>query len=87
MSFATMSIYISTKRLWSCSLPAGDLRTGFAELSAAVEAFAARGDVTLLGQGFGALLALHVALRVRRRLKGLVLVEPRQGKSQGPGKR
>ena len=44
-----------------------------------MEAFAlGAGEVTLLGDGFGALLALHVAFRMQRRLKGLVLVEPRR---------
>eukprot|EP00930_Biecheleria_cincta_P035546 TRINITY_DN24447_c0_g2_i1.p1 TRINITY_DN24447_c0_g2~~TRINITY_DN24447_c0_g2_i1.p1 ORF type:complete len:723 (-),score=123.82 TRINITY_DN24447_c0_g2_i1:31-2199(-) len=67
--------------LWCCALPAGEQHTGLAQLEESVvawlEAQLERDEqVVLLGNSFGSLLALKLAFRFGRRLKGLVLVNP-----------
>lgn len=65
--------------LWRCFLPEGDKRTVFAQLQSAVQAWVqkqGKRQVILMGEGFGALLALAVTLRLGRQVKGLVLVNP-----------
>ncbi|CAE7255845.1 unnamed protein product [Symbiodinium necroappetens] len=83
------SLVDSFEPLWRCTLPAEDRKTGFAELAQAVEEWlrqqVAEGRrVVLLGDGFGGLLALAVALQLGRALKGLVLVNPATGLVQKP---
>lgn len=80
---------VDSFELWRCTLPAEDRKTGFAQLAQAVEEWlrkqVAEGRrVVLVGDGFGGLLALAVALRLGRALKGLVLVNPATGLSQKP---
>jgi len=67
--------------LWCCTLPAGEQQTGLAQLEESVVAWLElrleRDErVILLGNSFGSLLALKLAFRFGRRLKGLVLVNP-----------
>lgn len=67
--------------LWCCTLAAGEDQTGLAQLEETVAAWLEvqlerHEQVILLGDGFGSLLALKLAFRFGRRLKGLVLVNP-----------
>ena len=74
-------------RLWCCSLPDGDVKTGFAQLLRSMELWLqSKGSqrVTLIGEGFGGLLALALALRLGRSLKGLMMVNPATGVVQQP---
>eukprot|EP00438_Fugacium_kawagutii_P036493 Skav206820 [mRNA] locus=scaffold4354:99715:103264:+ [translate_table: standard] len=74
-------------KLWSCFLPSNDVKTGFAELSRSIELWLNRKGpqrVILLGEGFGGLLALSLALRFGRSLKGLAMINPATGFVQQP---
>ncbi|CAK9019204.1 Acyltransferase-like protein At1g54570 [Durusdinium trenchii] len=73
--------------LWSCSLAEDDVKTGFAELLRSIEMWLRRKGsqrVVLIGEGFGGLLALALAFRTGRSLKGLMMVNPATGLVQQP---
>lgn len=66
--------------LWRCFVGADD-RSAFAELQRGIEAWlggrlSAGRKVIIVGEAFGGLLALAVAMRLGRKLKGFVLVNP-----------
>mmetsp|Transcript_98223 Transcript_98223/g.174876 ORF Transcript_98223/g.174876 Transcript_98223/m.174876 type:complete len:700 (-) Transcript_98223:6-2105(-) len=67
--------------VWLCQLPQAETRTGFSELLRAVTAWLEKQlsegrNVVLLGDGFGGLLGLALALQFGRKLRGLALVNP-----------
>lgn len=73
--------------LWTCFLPGDDVKTGFAEMLRSIETWLNRKGpqrVILIGEGFGGLLALALALRFGRSLKGLAMVNPTTGYVQQP---
>ena len=64
-----------------------DVKTGFAELLRSIEMWLRRKGsqrVVLIGEGFGGLLALALAFRTGRSLKGLMMVNPATGLVQQP---
>lgn len=68
-------------QLWRCFVRSEDRRTTFAELRRGVETWIRsklRRDrrVVIVGEGFGGLLALALALQLGKALKGIVLVNP-----------
>ncbi|CAJ1355897.1 unnamed protein product [Effrenium voratum] len=86
---AAQAPYLASKfQLWTCSLPETDSSTCFVDLVRGLEAWLSEGPgdkkVVLLGEGFGGLLALALALKGQERLRGVVLVNPSTGLSQQP---